>query len=79
MSRAQLYKERQKAIAKAELVAGVREGHYRLDDKFVDVWVSFYPKVQWWIADARCPSGERIPRTTRPLDDETKYKLKSWL
>jgi hypothetical protein len=74
-----LDRDRQKRAAAAEAKAGVREGHYLLNGEFVDVWVSFYPKTQWWIADACRPRGERIKGTTRKLDNETKAKLESWL
>lgn len=79
MNRAKLYRDRQRAVQAAEAKAGVREGHYLLDGSFVDIWVSFYPRTQWWIADAARPSGERIDGTTRELDNETKAKLKNWL
>lgn len=70
--------ERERRVAIEERKAGVREAHYRLDDGFVDVWVSFYPKVQWWIADADL-RGERLTRTTRKLTDDVKKRLEDWL
>jgi len=79
MNRARLDRNRKNAVAAAEAKFGVREGHYVLNGEFVDVWVSFYPKVQWWIADATRPRGERVKGTTRRLDDKTKVKLESWL
>jgi hypothetical protein len=66
-------------VAAEETKAGIREGHYLLDGTFVTVWLSFYPKTQWWIADAQRPRGERIEGTSRKLDDHTKSQLKSWL
>lgn len=79
MDRAKLDREREKTVRAAEQKAGMREGHYLLNGEFVDVWVSFYPRVQWWIADATRPTGVRIKGTTRSLDDATKAKLKDWL
>lgn len=71
--------ERVRRVAIEERKAGVREAHYILDGKFVDVWVSFYPRVQWWIADASKPRGERIEGTTRKLTADVKKRLKDWL
>jgi hypothetical protein len=79
VSREKLDQERRRALTVAEAKAGIREGHYLLDGNFVDVWVLFYPKVQWWIADARRPRGERIKGTTRKLTDDVKARLESWL
>ncbi|WP_456718211.1 MULTISPECIES: hypothetical protein [unclassified Bradyrhizobium] len=66
-------------MAAKEEKSGIREGHYLLDGVFVTVWLSFYPKTQWWIADAARPRGERIEGTSRKLDDQTRVRLKSWL
>lgn len=79
MSRPKLQKERDRRVAKAESVAGVREGHYNLDGKFVRIWIVFYPSQKWCICDCERPRGEDIPDTARTLDDATKLKLTSWL
>lgn len=79
MTRGKLNRYAERARADAEAKAGIHEGHYLLGDQFVCVWVSFYPKVRWWIADAARPSGEKVEGTTRELDAETKANLRTWL
>lgn len=79
MERLSLAAQRERRLAAEEKKAGVREQHYLLDGNFVEVFVSFYPRVQWFIADAMRPRGERIRNTTRPLTDDVKARLENWL
>lgn len=80
MSREALHKARNRRVAKAEAAAGVREGHYNLDGKFVRIWVVFYPSEKWLICNCnRFERGEDIPDTTQTLDKPTMARLENWL
>lgn len=79
MNRAKLDRDRKKKVEAAEAAAGIREGHYNLDGQFVEVWVSFYPKTQWFIADCERPRGQHIQGSSRQLDEDIKAKLENWL
>ena len=80
MSRKSLEAERARRVAAEEAKAGLKEGHYNdAEDRFVRVWVNFYPKPHWMVCECERPSGQDIPETAKPLTEEVKRDLKSWL
>lgn len=78
MGRPKMQKERDRRVARAETAAGIREGHYNLGEKFVRIWIVFYPSQKWCICDCE-RTGQDIQNTGRTLDEATKAKLTSWL
>lgn len=79
MSREALDKQRKRRVSKAEQELGQREGHYNLGDKFVRIWVEFYPRVHWLICDCERSSGADVPDTSRILDSKSLASLENWL
>jgi hypothetical protein len=81
VSREQLEKQRAARVARASMRDGIREGHFRLGEGWVRVWLTFYPKQIWYVCDTKSPGdgGADIDGTIRKLDDETKSKLEEWL
>lgn len=83
MDRHALEKQRAARVAKAEARAGMREGVYVLPGHkppHVRVTIQFYPKEHWIVEDVNVLAGGAIVEgTARPLTDEIKAKLESWL
>lgn len=80
MSRKSLEVERARRVAAEETKAGLKEGHYNdAAGRFVRVWVNFYPKPHWMICECGSPRGEDVEGTAKPLTDEIKSGLTSWL
>lgn len=77
-----LEKQRAARVANAERRAGVREGVHVLrgaKHPHVRVTVQFYPKEHWIIEDVNIMGGGIIEGTGRPLTNDDKAKLESWL
>lgn len=82
MTRSSLEKQRMARVAKAEQKLGMREGVYILpgnEPPHVRLSVNFYPKERWYIEDVNILGGAAVKGTARPLTDEIKAKLESWL
>jgi hypothetical protein len=77
--RQKLNAERARRVLAVEKRDKIREGHYRLDGKFVRIWIEFYPTERWLVEDASLPRGEGIEGTCRRLNAAEMKRLENWL
>jgi hypothetical protein len=80
-----LTKERERAVKREEVKAGVRdEWFYKVDDGKVVRWfktsLTFYPKTTWWVQEYSniILRGKKIGKRVK-LTDDLKARLEDWL
>lgn len=74
--------QRAKAIRREAKKIGLRQdGAYKLGDGWVEIEVTLYPVVKWWMKDIEGDpwTGRVLDESRRPLDPAIIPRLEEWL